>query len=80
MPDSIHLEKRADLTKQGNVPKLWPGRTQALPPLQLTGWRERNRVGREWRPGTAEHPALEICFGNTNPHCMVFWRLVGLES
>ena len=69
-PDCIHLEKRADLTEQGNVPKLWLGGTQALPPTQLTdGGREMEQGGSE-RLGTAEYLALEICAGGTNLHFM----------
>ena len=71
-PDCIHLEKRADLTEQGNVPKLWPRRSQAPPPPQLTGGRKRNGAEREWRPGTDEYLALDICAGSTNLHFMVF--------
>ena len=41
--------------EQGNVPKPWSDRTQALPPTQLTSGRKRNGAGREWRPGTTEH-------------------------
>ena len=71
MPDCIHLEKRADLMEQSNIPKLWSGGTQALSPPQLTCRRKRNGVGREWRPGTAEYLTLEICSGSTNLHFMV---------
>ena len=47
--DCIYLEKRAQLTEWGNVPKLWLNRTRALPPPQLTGGRKRNGAGREWK-------------------------------
>ena len=70
-PDCIHLEKRADLTEQGNIPKLWPSGNQALTPPLLIGRRKRNGVGREWRPGTAEYPTPEISAGSTNLHLMV---------
>ena len=35
-----------NLTELGNIPKLWPGRTQALPPPQLSG-REEEKWSRE---------------------------------
>ena len=57
MPGCIYLENRTDLTEQDNVPKPLPSGTKALPPPQVTGRRERNEVGRGWRPRAAEHLA-----------------------
>ena len=70
-PNCIHLEKRINIMEQGNIPKPWPGWTQALPLPQFTSRRKRNGVGREWRPGTAEYLILEICSGSTNLRFMV---------
>ena len=70
-PNCIHLEKRINLIKYGHVLKPWPSWIQALPSCQLTGGWKRNRVGREWRPGTGEDLTLEICSGSTNLHFMV---------
>ena len=69
--NNVHLEERINLMEQGNIPKPWPGRTQALPPSQLTDRRKRNRAGREWSPGPAEYLTPEICSGSTNLHFMV---------
>ena len=40
-----HLEKRADLSEQGNAPELWLRGTRAPPPPQLT--REEEKWSRE---------------------------------
>ena len=71
MPDFIHMEKRADLMEQGNVPKLGPaaGHKPFPDPSSPVGGREMEQGGREaW---TAEYLAPEICSGNTNLHFMV---------
>ena len=36
---------------------------------------EKWKQGGGWRPRTAEHPALEICFGSTNLPYMMLWRI-----
>ena len=43
--DCTHLEKRADLSERGNIPELWPGVTQALPPPSAR--REEDKWSRE---------------------------------
>ena len=44
---------------------------------QLTGVRKRNRAGRAWRPGTAEHPVPGLCFVSRNLSCVLLRRMGG---
>ena len=66
-----HLEKRADLSKWGNVPELWLPGTEPFPhPSSPAGGRQMEQGG-SGRLGTAEYLALEICAEITNLHFMV---------
>ena len=59
--DCIHLENRAELTKQVMYQSLDPVGPKPFPhPRSPVGG---NGAGKGQKPRTAEEPALEICFG-----------------
>ena len=60
--------------------KPWPGRTRVPAQPQVPGRRRGVGTGREWKPRTAEYPALVICTGSAETHCMVCWILGKLNS